>query len=104
MKLYDKVRKLLTDNPKLRDSDRELIWEVWKGESKVKMFDDKMFGRRECITKEWFMLSENTETIRRTRQKVQEDHPELGASKNVMRLRDEKQKMGQYFVYHTGAR
>lgn len=98
MKLYDVVRKMLTDNPRLRDDDKELIWEYMKLTHNVSTKDGVEF-----ITKVNFLdKSVNFESLRRVRQKIQEDHPELEASSNVKRARETKQKDGKYFVYHEG--
>lgn len=89
MKLYDLIKKLLEEDEKMRDDDRLLMWEVWKLEGKSMYY----------ITMENFMTATSTETIRRTRQKVQQDNPRLRASKGVQSLRDEKQAEKGTFVY-----
>lgn len=90
MKLYDKIRSLLRVNTKLRSSDKELIWEILELEGTV------IDG---VITKERFMDSMSTETIRRTRQKVQENHPELQATSTVKKFRKEIQRQKGTHVY-----
>lgn len=84
-KLYDVIRHLLTTSSDLRYNDKALMWEVWK-----------QHGLKGNLTREQFMTLEDTETIRRTRQKVQEDHKELGRNGVT-----KKETTGGKFVYHT---
>lgn len=90
MKTYDLIYKLLSDNPKLRDSDRLLMWKIWEMTGSVK---------NGVMTQEGFMNAEHFETIRRTRQKVQEDHEELKSSPRIQAYKDEKQASKGTFVY-----
>ena len=90
MNTYDRVKKLLELNPELRDSDRKLIWRFWENEN----------GRTyEEIDFDTFMGLTSTESIRRARQKVQEQHPELSSSKSVQAMKDEKEQMHGNFIY-----
>ena len=90
MRLYTKVKHLLVEFPELRNSDKMLIWKVWL---------DGGFVKYENITLEAFMNAPSVETIRRTRQKVQEEYPELQASEGVRRFRKTKQTTKSTFVY-----
>lgn len=90
MKLYDRVKKLLEDYPKLRDSDRLLIWNVWGMEGLV---------HDGVITKENFLKAPHTESIRRVRQKIQEQHPNLQSSPEVQKAKKTKEKKKGNFVY-----
>jgi len=90
MKTYDLIYKLLSENPKLRDSDRLLMWRIWELTGAV------VDG---IMTKEGFMNSEHFETIRRTRQKVQEDHESLRSSPLIQAFKDEKESSKGTFVY-----
>ena len=90
MKLYDKVKDLMTQNPKLRDSDRLLIWNVWETEG---------FVKNDSITKEDFLNAPHMESIRRVRQKIQEEHPELQSSPEVLEAKKKKEKKKGNFVY-----
>lgn len=78
-KTYDLIKELLTDYPELRDSDRKLQWEVWDHEG----FTDSGV----LITKSSYMKATDPETIRRTRQKLQQLHPELGSNEKVRKFR-----------------
>ena len=82
MKLYDLVVSLLKQDTKYRESDKELIWRVFEVQGIV------VDG---VIKKDRFMRAKSTESIRRCRQKVQENKPEL-ASKSEYRKLIEKQK------------
>lgn len=89
-KLYDTIRSLLETNADLRDSDRELIWALWELEG----FAGKYISKHDFI-----FSALNTETVRRTRQKVQENHPELSSSESALRAKNEKQETKGTFVY-----
>jgi hypothetical protein len=73
-KLYDTVKDLLIKYPKLRDSDRLLIWNVWGLAGYI---------QNGVISREDFINAPHPESIRRCRQKIQETHPELQSSPNV---------------------
>lgn len=75
LRLYDYIKKLLEDYPALRDSDKKLIWNVWGSLG-------YLTGR--VIIREDFMKAPSHETIRRTRQKIQELNPHLRSSQTVM--------------------
>lgn len=91
MKLYDKVRQLLVEEPELRSSDKKLIWRMW--ESRGLVFQGK-------IDKESFMKAPSSGSITRARRKIQENDPHLRADKNVERERRLKQAKKGMFVYH----
>lgn len=94
-KIYDVIQKLLVMYPSLRSCDRELIWEVWKEEGYVSNANGQ-----EWLFKHAFLKATPPETITRARRKVQEDHKDLGPSKEVKKYREERLKVGKYFVYH----
>lgn len=85
MKLYEMIKDLMTRYPKLRDSDRLLMWNIW---GKRGSLQSDLFGSS-AITKEAFMLAVSPESIRRCRQKLQEKYPELRSSKKVQEEKDE---------------
>lgn len=92
MKLYDKIKLLLHQDPALRDSDKLLQWRIWAQQGYV------MNG---AISFECFMNHHliNTETVRRTRQKVQEKCPELRSSERIQKFKDEKRRSRGTFPY-----
>jgi len=73
MKIIKTVEKILRDNPETRDNDRILILKVWN--SQIAGLDQMAFwGFADRYLKGSFT---DTESIRRTRQKLQELKPEL---------------------------
>lgn len=91
-KLYDSIKILLKEYPYLRDSDKKLQWKVWQIQGYIS-HDTLSYGN--------FMNAKliSTETIRRTRQKIQEKCPELRGSLKVQALRDRKRKTKGTFIY-----
>lgn len=90
IKLYDRLKHLLELSPLYRNSDDELQWQIWTDTGTV------VDG---VINKERFLTAINPETIRRTRQKIQEEHPELKADPSVLARREEIEKTGGNFVF-----
>jgi predicted HAD superfamily hydrolase len=79
MKLYDRCLDILKRNQQARNSDKVLIWEVFRETGTL------MDGQ--VITKDGWMGSVSTESIRRCRQKIQETHPELQADNVIQTYR-----------------
>ena len=75
MKIYDLVKNILENSEQTRNSDKLLIWEVYKKIGIVK--DVEWFGDREAIIRDNFLSARipATETITRARRKIQELHP-----------------------------
>jgi hypothetical protein len=68
------IRKLLSENKSYRDSDSQLISRIWQDQTHKEL--DKMSAREFMIK----LLGDeliNSESIRRTRAKIQENTPEL---------------------------
>jgi len=97
---YDQVLSLLRKNPELRNDDKALRWAYLEGLGLV--VDIPLYGR---------MLSEyaeskapSFETIRRSRQKVQANHPELGPTDpEVVQKRKKKEATKGTFIYREPA-
>lgn len=89
-KFYDRIKELLIQCPYLRDSDKKLIWTIWNREYLI---------INASIPYVNFLEATSPETIRRTRQKVQQDHPELQSSRGVKAMKDKKEKSKGTFVY-----
>lgn len=89
-KLYDVVKKLLEDYPSLRDSDRLLIWNVW---------GTLGYLSGDGISRTNFMRAPHTESVRRIRQKIMEQYPQLKSSPNVQKIKQEKQRTKGTWVY-----
>jgi hypothetical protein len=90
IKLYDRIKHLLELSPLYRNSDDELQWQIWVDTRTV------IDG---VINKDRFLSAVNPETIRRTRQKIQEEHPELKADPAVLAKREEIEKTGGNFIF-----
>lgn len=92
MKLYDKIKSLLTHNPLLRDSDKRLQWSVWQMQGYVS---------NNVLTYDSFMTGKliNPETIRRTRQMVQADNKNLQSSEGIQVLRNKRRKSKGTYVF-----
>lgn len=96
MKLYDLVRKLLSDNPTFRNSDKPLIWQIWRKQGLV---GDGM-GEGVITYNNFVEKAQSSESITRARRKVQEDHPELGSNELVKSMRTKNLAKGKYKAYH----
>lgn len=94
--MYDLILKLLDEEPELRNSDKKLQWRVWEKTGYIKEGVNFQY-----LPYQYFMSKKiaNTETIRRTRQKIQELHPELGAVADVAAARAEKAKSKGTWVF-----
>jgi hypothetical protein len=86
-KLKERVRQLLIEQPKTRDNDNLLISEIWYSES----------GFKSCLRFGDFLedfekgLYTSAESIRRARQKLQEDNESLRGEKYNERQRKGKE-------------
>ncbi len=91
MKTYNLIKKLLRDYPDTRNSDKELQWKIWEYQGAV---------INNCITKQnWIYKAKLSETIRRTRQKIQERYPNLRANKDIEKEREEKEATKGTWVF-----
>ena len=73
IKTKDAVKQTLIDHPKTRDDDRLLILKVWKLQY-PNLVDMSFRQFSELYLNKKF---KDTESIRRSRQKIQEQHPAL---------------------------
>jgi hypothetical protein len=90
MDLYTKIHNLLKNNESCRNSYKELRWRIWEDEGTV-------VGN--SMTKSQYLSGTDAETIRRTAQKVFENHPDLKPKKDIQQLRLQKEKTGGHFVW-----
>ena len=75
MKLYDIVKRTLESNPRYRNSDTELTWRIWANLGYAKQVEGDWI-----ITYFNYKKAPSGASIRRARRKIQELHPELGAT------------------------
>jgi hypothetical protein len=92
--LYEKIKQLLNDYPDYRNSDRKLIWRIWMEQG----FVYSMRGE-DLITYPMFMKATSPETIRRTRQKIQQNFPELRSSEKVLQEKSKIEAQKGTHVY-----
>ena len=84
----DRVKALLEKHPHLRDSDNRLIATIWNNDVR------KISLRSSEISALYFLdlyshgKITNAETIRRVRQKIQEENPELRGTVNEARQKE----------------
>lgn len=76
-KNIDKVRWFLENKPDTRDSDNKLISYFWSNEAKKIGCNPKDISAREFLTLMSKDAFTSSESIRRCRQKVQEEEPRL---------------------------
>ncbi len=84
----DRVKALLVKSPHLRDSDNKLIANIWNQDlinkgfhpANITAFTFLAFYSQEELT--------NAETIRRVRQKLQEENPDLRGTVNEARQKE----------------
>jgi hypothetical protein len=89
--LQQRVETLLEKHPRLRDSDEKLIANIWAQDIKTKNTGtsiDSMSGK-EVLSMFANKALTNSETIRRTRQKVQEKNEKMRGSTWKMRHKEE---------------
>lgn len=97
MKTYDRVKLILEQSERARNSDKALIWEFWVQESKATKMKDYSPG---VLFQHNFMQATSPESIRRCRQKIQEKHPELAPTlQGVRRKRKIKEQTKGTFAY-----
>ena len=81
----DRVKALLEKHPHLRDSDNKLIATVWKYDViKMDLSHYRISGYDFLVLYAENKLT-NAETIRRVRQKIQEENPDLRGTVNEAR-------------------
>ena len=92
-KLYDTVKTLLETQPSARDSDKRLIWCFY--------YETGVLNKNGKLSFVEFSKAASCESITRARRKVQENHPELRATKGVKSSRDGiANKYKGMHVYH----
>ena len=81
------VRMALEANPKTRESDTYLYYVICKGLLKAKGVDIAKISLKEGLLHRKEYNLPNYETVRRTRQKLQSENPELAGTEEIEVLR-----------------
>ncbi len=81
MKAKKKIYNLLNNRPELRDSDNKLIARFWHNEMSEKGMNASELSAYKMLCMFAESKLTNPETIRRMRQKLQEQHKELRGEK-----------------------
>ncbi len=84
----DRVKALLVKSPHLRDSDNRLIATMWYFDLLNKKLDSNLITANEFLDLYANERLTNSETIRRVRQKIQEENPELKGTVNEARQKE----------------
>ena len=84
----DRVKALLVKHPHLRDSDNKLIATMWKYDLIAGNRDIHFTCANEFLTLYADGKLTNSETIRRVRQKIQEENPDLRGTVNEARQKE----------------
>lgn len=88
--IYDLVKSLLETYPKLRDSDKLLLWNVW---------GELGYIYEGTLSRQDFLLAPTPETITRCRRKIQELHPELQSSPEVKQAKKSKEDTRGTYIF-----
>lgn len=87
--MYDIVKVCLEQDERARDNDKFLHFMVYAKLGHVK---------NKTLTWEQYQSAPSFETIRRSRQKVQEEHPRLKAGENTQQVRDAREALQGDFI------
>jgi len=90
MKLYELTKLLLEQYEPLRSDDKKLLWATW---NKMGLVEN------ESISKKNYYRAPSSESVTRARRKVQENSPELQATKEVKKFREDIQNKKGTHVY-----
>lgn len=77
------VKTLLENDPKARNSDNYLFYEVCRMKLAEQYIDIEFVSFKEIMLQYKQLGLPKFETVRRTRQKLQHDYPELSSSESV---------------------
>ena len=87
MKVNQIVKSIMEDDKQARNSDSYLYHKVLECVALEKGIDTKQINVHDFWA-EWYQMFPNTETVRRTRQKIQATHPHLAACGRVGAMRE----------------
>lgn len=94
MRIYDLTKSVLEKYPSTRSDDKKLIWVV---------LGELGYIHESVITKEDFLNSPSFESIRRSRQKIQELHPELAPNDFIKSARKEVENQKGTHIFREEA-
>lgn len=101
MKVKDKVKQLLLENPSNRDSDSKLIANYWYYELNKKGVDLHQLSAFDLLKYYADSRLTNAESIRRMRAKLQEQHIELRGKKYNLRKTTIQNKVRKELGYEA---
>ena len=84
----DRVKALLEKHPHLRDSDNKLIATIWQNDLLNMHIEPKDIRGFDLLSLYANGRLTNSETIRRVRQKIQEENPNLRGTVNEARQKE----------------
>jgi len=90
MKLYDKVKNILTLHPETRDSDKKLTWKIWEIQGVADF---------EGINYLSFLKATSGDSITRAARMIKQKHPELRGTLKVLAVKQKKQEEKGTFVF-----
>lgn len=96
MTLFNTVKKLLEDYPKLRNSDKSLLWAVWWKKGLIQTQSPNSLSRILYMN---FLQAPSSESVTRARRKVQELFPNLDSTGMVKVKRHQKELTKGGFVF-----
>ena len=86
------ITKILTEQPYIRDRDNSLIALVWQKEiANLENFDYESLSAKDLLLIFSCDLLTSPESIRRTRQKIQQENPNLRGEKYKARHKEQEQ-------------
>lgn len=101
MKTKETIKMLLEKYPSLKDSDNRLVVNYWNLELQHKGFDVSKMSASDLMKMYADSKLTNTESIRRSRQKLQQEHPELRGKIYNLRQGKEQDKWKENLGYHV---
>lgn len=91
------VKAILETDKQARNSDSYLYHKVLEYVARSKNIDTRAINVHDFWI-HWYQFFPNTETVRRTRQKVQQEFPELAATDKVGAMRKENEAVFKAFA------
>jgi|TARA_R100000084_G_scaffold63059_2_gene27284 hypothetical protein len=101
MKTKEEIKRLLTNDERLRDSDAKLIARFWTNELKRKNIDTKDITAHEFLSMYATSKLHNVEGLTRMRRKVQEENEHLRGKLYKERQTTQQDKMKAKLGYNV---